>query len=94
MRNSRTLRYAYLQETLGPRWGLPTVLGIAADHTQHLLWRLADGELSATMAADPQLVYVVQIGEQALTLTLTLTLSPTLTPTRSSYTSYRLVRKP
>mmetsp|Transcript_3348 Transcript_3348/g.9706 ORF Transcript_3348/g.9706 Transcript_3348/m.9706 type:complete len:302 (+) Transcript_3348:52-957(+) len=55
-----------LQATLGARWPQPTVLGIAADHTQHLLWRLADGELSPAMASDPQLAFVVLIGTNNL----------------------------
>ena len=42
------------------------VLGIAADHTQHLLWRLSNGELSAPMAADPNLIAVLLIGTNNL----------------------------
>ena len=55
-----------LAETLAKRWPQPVILGIAADHTQHLLWRLARGELSAPMAADPKLISVLLIGTNNL----------------------------
>ena len=55
-----------LAETLGKRWPQPVVLGIAADHTQHLLWRLEQGELSAAMKADPKLISVLLIGTNNL----------------------------
>lgn len=55
-----------LADTLGQRWTRPLVLGIAADHTQHLLFRLKDGELSPAMATDPRMVSVVLIGTNNL----------------------------
>ena len=55
-----------LAETLGKRWPQPVVLGIAADHTQHLLWRLAHGELSSAMATDPKIISVLLIGTNNL----------------------------
>lgn len=57
---------AVLNETMAVRWSRPVVLGIAADHTQHLLWRLMNGELSESMARDPKLISVVLIGTNNL----------------------------
>ena len=54
-----------LNSTIAARWpALP--LGIAADCTQHLLWRLQHGELSRKMAADPRLLSVMLIGTNNL----------------------------
>lgn len=55
-----------LNTTLGRRWPSPLPLGIAADCTQHLLWRMAHGELSPAMAADPRLTAVLLIGTNNL----------------------------
>ena len=40
-----------LRETLGTRWPEPLVLGIAGDQTQHLLWRIENGELKGCWSA-------------------------------------------
>ncbi len=55
-----------LQQTLGQRWLEPVVLGISGDQTQHLLWRLAHGELVGPMARDPRLLVVLLIGTNNL----------------------------
>lgn len=55
-----------LDETLGRRWPAPLVHGISGDQTQHLLWRLAHGEMSARMANDERLVVVLMIGTNNL----------------------------
>lgn len=56
-----------LRETLGALSDVPPlVLGISGDQTQHLLWRLQNGELSPAMRADPNLVYVMLIGTNNL----------------------------
>ena len=41
-------------------------LGIVGDQAQHVLWRLADGELSAAMARDRDLVAFVHVGTNHL----------------------------
>ncbi|KAL1524078.1 hypothetical protein AB1Y20_018988 [Prymnesium parvum] len=41
---------------LARSWPSPIALGISGDQTQHLLWRLKGGEVSAAMAADRRLV--------------------------------------
>ena len=43
-------------------WPNPLLLGISADQTQHLLWRLRHGELTASMAKDSHLMFVLHIG--------------------------------
>ena len=55
-----------LEETLGKRWPAPLVHGISGDQTQHVLWRLAHGEISARMASDARLVVVLMIGTNNL----------------------------
>ena len=55
-----------LSDTLGERWPMPLALGIAADCTQHLLWRMMHGELSAAMGAAPRLIFVLLIGKNNL----------------------------
>ena len=55
-----------LSETLATRWPAPLALGIAADCTQHLLWRMAHGELSAAMKSGPRLIFVMLIGTNNL----------------------------
>ena len=55
-----------LQQTLAQRWQEPTVLGISGDQTQHVLWRLAHGEISSAMAADHRLLFVLLIGTNNL----------------------------
>ena len=55
-----------LNATLGHYGPAPVALGIAADCTQHLLWRLQHGELTAAMAADPRLSVVLLIGTNNL----------------------------
>ena len=55
-----------LEETLGKRWPSPLVQGISGDQTQHVLWRLAHGEISARMAGDARLVVVLMIGTNNL----------------------------
>jgi beta-glucosidase len=40
----------------------PLVLAISGDQTQHLIWRLSHGELTDTVAKNPQALYVVLIG--------------------------------
>lgn len=57
---------AVLNKTVAQRWPNPLVLGISGDHTQHLLWRLQHGELSASMEADPGLIYNLLIGSNNL----------------------------
>ena len=53
---------ATLNATLGQRWAAPIALGIAADCTQHLLWRMTHGEITPAMAQDPSLAAVLLIG--------------------------------
>ena len=55
-----------LREGLGARWPSPLVLGIAGDQTQHLLWRLENGEASAAMATDPHMLCALLIGTNNL----------------------------
>jgi len=55
-----------LRETLAQSWPSVMPLGIAADMTQHLLWRLQRGELSASMRADVQLRMALLIGTNNL----------------------------
>lgn len=55
-----------LQQTLGNIWTDPLVLAISGDQTQHVLWRLANGELSGKMAADPSMLVVLLIGTNNL----------------------------
>lgn len=55
-----------LDETLGRRWPEPLVLGISGDQTQHVLWRLSHGEVSARMAVDDRLCVVLLIGTNNL----------------------------
>ena len=55
-----------LRETLAQSWPSVMPLGIAADMTQHLLWRLQRGELSASMRADAQLRMALLIGTNNL----------------------------
>lgn len=58
---------AVMAATLAARFPpAPLPLGIAADCTQHLLWRMRRGELSAGMQADPQLTAVLLIGTNNL----------------------------
>lgn len=40
----------------------PLVLGLGGDHTQHLLWRLQNGNLQPEFANDPETLFVVMIG--------------------------------
>ena len=44
----------------------PVVLAISGDETQHLLWRLQDGELSPSLCADPSLYINLLIGTNNL----------------------------
>ncbi|KAL1511369.1 hypothetical protein AB1Y20_006171 [Prymnesium parvum] len=55
-----------LRETLASQWPSPAVLGIAADHTQHVLWRMMHGELTSAMRNDPMLISVLLIGTNNL----------------------------
>ena len=57
---------AALNDTLGVKWPAPVALGIAADCTQHLLWRLQNGELTPLMSRDPKLTMVLLIGTNNL----------------------------
>ena len=58
---------AVLNETLAKRWGpAPLVLAISGDQTQHVLWRVAHGEISTAMAADPKLLISLLIGTNNL----------------------------
>mmetsp|Transcript_22363 Transcript_22363/g.47150 ORF Transcript_22363/g.47150 Transcript_22363/m.47150 type:complete len:322 (-) Transcript_22363:373-1338(-) len=57
---------ALLRDSLGSRWPHPLVLAIASDQTQHLLWRLQNGEISESMRRDPRLVAVLLIGTNNL----------------------------
>ena len=42
------------------------ILAIAGDQTQHVLWRLLDGELTSAIAEDPHLTVVLMIGTNNL----------------------------
>ena len=53
---------AMLNATLSAHWPEPLVCGISADETQHVLWRLRNGEVSPTMSADKALTAVLLIG--------------------------------
>ena len=55
-----------LNTTIGAHWPSPLPLGIAADCTQHLLYRMKQGELSTAMATDPQVIFVLLIGTNNL----------------------------
>ena len=55
-----------LRETLGTRWPAPLVLGIAGDQTQHLLWRLQQGEAVAPWTQAPGMLSVLLIGTNNL----------------------------
>ena len=55
-----------LEASLSKRWPSPLVFGISGDQTQHLLWRLEHGEISAKMAEDHRLLAVLMIGTNNL----------------------------
>lgn len=55
-----------LRETIAATWRTLLVLGISGDQTQHVLWRLEHGELSASMRADSGLMFVLLIGTNNL----------------------------
>ena len=55
-----------LRETLGTRWPAPLVLRIAGDQTQHLLWRLQQGEAVAPWTQAPGMLSVLLIGTNNL----------------------------
>jgi len=55
-----------LRNTLAARWPSPTVLAIGGDQTQHVLWRLAHGELSPAMASAARVAFVLLIGTNNL----------------------------
>lgn len=55
-----------LNSTLAARWPAPMPLGISADQTQHLLWRLQNGELSEPMRRNPRQLFVLMIGTNNL----------------------------
>lgn len=57
---------AVLSASLATQWPSPLALGIAADCTQHLLWRMMHGELSSAMKQAPHLVFVMLIGTNNL----------------------------
>lgn len=61
-----TSHAAVLGRTIGERWPSPLVLAVGGDQTQHLLWRLQNGELSAAMASDPAVLFVLHIGTNNL----------------------------
>jgi hypothetical protein len=54
-----------LQSTL-VGWPNPLLLGSGGDETQHVLWRLAQGELSQSMSRDPHLLIVLLVGTNNL----------------------------
>ena len=54
-----------LQSTL-VGWPNPLLLGSGGDETQHVLWRLAQGELSQSMCRDPHLLIVLLVGTNNL----------------------------
>jgi hypothetical protein len=54
-----------LQSTL-VGWPNPLLLGSGGDETQHVLWRLAQGELSQSMSRDPHLLMVLLVGTNNL----------------------------
>jgi len=47
-------------------WGTPLVFGMGGDETQHVLWRMMHGEVSAQMAADNGLFVSLLIGTNNL----------------------------
>ena len=58
---------AVLNETLARQWPpKPLALAISGDQTQHVLWRVANGELNEAMATDPQLLVSLLIGTNNL----------------------------
>ena len=57
---------AVFEEHFARHFRSATPLGIAMDHTQHLLYRLEHGELSAAMSTDPLLTSIVLIGTNNL----------------------------
>lgn len=58
---------AVLNQTLAHLWPrLPLVLAISGDQTQHVLWRLANGEVSTAMATDRRLLVSLMIGTNNL----------------------------
>mmetsp|Transcript_14450 Transcript_14450/g.33047 ORF Transcript_14450/g.33047 Transcript_14450/m.33047 type:complete len:289 (-) Transcript_14450:117-983(-) len=62
------VRAVFDERPFGPRWA-PLVLGISADQTQHLLWRITEGgELPAALRDDPRLVISLLIGTNNLGL--------------------------
>lgn len=65
-REDRVALPEVMQETLAKRWPAPLIFGISGDQTQHVLWRLAHGELSAKMASDERLLVVLLIGTNNL----------------------------
>ncbi|KAJ1448356.1 SGNH hydrolase-type esterase domain-containing protein [Pelagophyceae sp. CCMP2097] len=54
-----------LSEFFAPRFQ-PLILAISGDQTQHVLWRLANGELPRKLAEVPDAVFVVLIGTNNL----------------------------
>jgi len=55
-----------LADTLAVFWPSPMVLAIAGDQTQHVLWRLANGELSPVLASELRVAFVLNIGTNNL----------------------------
>lgn len=55
-----------IAQTIASHYPIAAVLAIAGDLTQHVLWRLDNGELSAAMSEDPALLFVLLIGTNNL----------------------------
>ena len=55
-----------LRATLAARWPVALNLAISADMTQHVLWRLQQGELTEELRRDPHACFVLLIGTNNL----------------------------
>ena len=81
-----------LNSTLAARWPAPLPLGISADQTQHLLWRMRNGEVSEPMKHDRQLMFVLLIGTNNLAAQCASTrLSEASRPAQSTFSTRRVV---
>ena len=56
------------ESRMAARWSVPMSIGIGGDQTQHLLWRIRNGEVTEAMAADRSLVINLLIGTNNLGL--------------------------
>lgn len=55
-----------LRREITDRWGRPLLLGIGGDQTQHLLWRIENGELTSALRARSDVLFSLHVGTNNL----------------------------